>query len=45
MMKNYQLVLARLCAADWRDLDAPVRVSKPAKLWIAFRYGILNGLA
>ncbi|MGE0745216.1 MAG: presqualene diphosphate synthase HpnD [Rhodospirillales bacterium] len=44
MMKNYQLVLERLCLGGWRDLDAPVRVSKPAKLWIAFRYGILHGL-
>lgn len=41
MMRNYQLILDRLRRAGWRDLDQPVRVSKPAKLWIAFRYGVL----
>ena len=41
MMHNYHLLLERLVRAGWRRLDAPVRVSVPEKLWIAFRYGVL----
>jgi phytoene synthase len=41
MMHNYHLLLERLVRAGWRRLDAPVKVSVPEKLWIAFRYGVL----
>ena len=41
MMHNYHLLLERLVRAGWRRLDEPVRVPTPAKLWIAFRYGVL----
>ena len=41
MMHSYHLLLERLKRAGWRRLDEPVRVPVPAKLWIAFRYGVL----
>jgi len=41
MMHSYHLLLERLMRAGWRRLDEPVRVPVPAKLWIAFRYGVL----
>lgn len=44
MMKNYRLILDRLSETGWRDLDAPVRVSKPTRLWIVLRHGLLPGL-
>lgn len=41
MMRMYRRILDRLNERGWRDLDSPVSVSKPAKIWIAIRYGIL----
>jgi phytoene synthase len=35
----YQAILAKLIAADWRDLKAPVKLPKWQKLWLALRYG------
>jgi phytoene/squalene synthetase len=33
----YRLVLERLIAADWQQLEPRVRVSKAARLWVAIR--------
>ncbi len=37
----YRAILKRLIAADWRELDEPVKLPKWQKLWLAFRYGFL----
>jgi phytoene synthase len=37
----YRAILKRLVAADWRQLDQPVKLPKWQKLWLAFRYGFL----
>lgn len=37
----YSGILERLLRRGWNRLDQPVRVSKPEKLWIALRHGIL----
>lgn len=42
MMMNYRRILERLIEAGWRDIDRPVHVSTPEKLWITFRYGLLG---
>lgn len=42
MMMNYRRILERLIEAGWRDIDQPVHVSTPEKLWIALRYGLLK---
>ena len=41
MMRVYQQVLRLLARRGWTRLDEPVRVSRLAKLWIAFRHGFL----
>ena len=41
MMHVYHGVLVGLRRRGWRDLDRRVSLSKPAKLWIALRYGLL----
>ncbi len=41
MRAIYRRVLDRLQKRGWERLDLPVKVSKPEKLWIALRYGIL----
>lgn len=41
MMMMYRRLLDRLVRRGWRDLDSPVSVSKPEKIWIAIRYGFL----
>lgn len=41
MMHVYRAILNKLIRRGWRTLDAPVKVSKAAKLWIALRYGFL----
>jgi phytoene synthase len=33
----YRAILDRLCRRGWKTPRAPVRISKPLKLWIAFR--------
>ena len=37
----YRATLVRLRQRGWRDLDAPVQLSKPLKLWLALRHGLL----
>lgn len=41
MMMNYRRVLDRMVANGWRDLDDDAGLSKPEKLWITLRYGVL----
>jgi phytoene synthase len=41
MKAIYRATFDRLVAADWRDLDRPVRTPTPVKLWLALRHGIL----
>ena len=41
MMHVYRKVLDKLIRRGWHDLDEPVHVPKLAKIWIAFRYGLL----
>ena len=41
MMMNYRRILDRLIANGWKDLDDDAGLSKPEKLWIALRYGVL----
>jgi presqualene diphosphate synthase len=40
MKAIYRATFDRLVAADWRDLDRPVRIPTPLKLWLALRHGI-----
>jgi len=42
MMQIYERILDRLEARGWDRPRVPVRVSKPEKLWIALRYGLLG---
>lgn len=41
MMMNYRRILDRMIANRWRDLDDDAGLSKPEKLWITLRYGLL----
>jgi hydroxysqualene synthase len=41
MMHVYRRTLDRLIARGWRQLDHPVRLAKPERLWLALRYGLL----
>ena len=41
MMMNYRRILERLIENGWQDLDDDAGLSKPEKLWIALRYGVL----
>lgn len=41
MMMNYRRILDRLIANGWRDLDDDPGLSKPEKIWITLRYGLL----
>jgi phytoene synthase len=41
MMQVYRRTLDRLIARGWRQLDDPVRLAKPERLWLALRYGLL----
>jgi len=40
MMQVYRRVLDGLIKRGWAQLDTPVKVSKPAKIWILLRYGL-----
>ena len=42
MMMNYRRVLQELERRGWSRLDAPVRISRPEKILIAFRYGMFG---
>ena len=41
MMMSYQRILDRLVARRWKNLDDHAGLSKPQKLWITFRYGMM----
>ena len=41
MMVMYRKVLERLIERGWRDLETPVRVSSPEKIWVALRHGFI----
>jgi phytoene synthase len=41
MMHVYRRTLERLIARGWRQLDDPVRLTRPERLWLALRYGLL----
>lgn len=41
MMTVYRRILDKLVRRGWRRLDEPVEVTKPEKVWIALRYGLL----
>ena len=41
MLQVYRRILKRLQHRGWKDLATPVSLSKPIKLWVAFRYGVL----
>jgi phytoene synthase len=41
MMQVYRRTLERLTARGWHQLDRPVRIPQPERLWLAFRYGLL----
>lgn len=41
MMHVYRRTLDLLIARGWRQLDDPVRLAKPERLWLALRYGLL----
>lgn len=41
MMHVYRRTLDRLIARGWVRLDQPVRLSRPERLWLALRYGLL----
>ena len=40
MMQVYRRVLDGLIKRGWTRLNTPVKVSKPAKIWILLRYGL-----
>jgi presqualene diphosphate synthase len=41
MMHVYRRTLDRLSARGWRQLEDPVRLARPERLWLALRYGLL----
>lgn len=41
MMEVYRRILDKLAHRGWLELDLPVTISRPGKLWIAIRYGFL----
>ena len=41
MMHVYRRTLDRLIARGWRQLERPVRLARPERLWLALRYGLL----
>jgi squalene synthase HpnD/squalene synthase HpnC len=41
MMQIYRRTLDRLIARGWDQLDEPVRLARPERLWLAVRYGLL----
>jgi squalene synthase HpnD len=41
MLQVYHRFLKRLCRRGFADLHTPVALGKGAKLWVAFRYGVL----
>ena len=41
MMHVYRRTLERLIGRGWRQLEHPVRLARPERLWLALRYGLL----
>jgi phytoene synthase len=41
MMHIYRRTLDRLIGRGWRQLELPVRLPRPERLWLALRYGLL----
>jgi squalene synthase HpnD len=41
MMHLYRRTLDLLIARGWRQLEDPVRLARPERLWLALRYGLL----
>ena len=41
MMHVYRRTLDRLIERGWRQLEHPVRLPRPERLWLALRYGLL----
>ena len=41
MMHVYRRTLDRLIARGWHQLDRPVRLARPERLWVALRHGLL----
>ena len=41
MLEVYHRILGKLMRGGWRDVSQRVGLSRPMKLWIAFRYGLL----
>jgi presqualene diphosphate synthase len=41
MMHVYRRTLDRLSARGWRQLEEPVHLARPERLWLALRYGLL----
>jgi presqualene diphosphate synthase len=41
MMHVYRRTLDRLIGRGWRQLEYPVRLPRPERLWLALRYGLL----
>ncbi|MBI1985597.1 MAG: squalene/phytoene synthase family protein [Rhodospirillales bacterium] len=39
MMEVYRRILDKLAHRGWLNLNLPVSISRPGKLWIALRYG------
>ena len=37
----YRAILRRLRRRGWKRIDEPVNISKPVKLWLALRYGLV----
>ena len=42
MMMNYRRILDRLIARRWQNLDDDAGLSKPERLWITLRYGVMS---
>ena len=42
MMEVYRTTLDKLRRRGWKNLSLPVEISRPRKLWIAFRYGLFS---
>lgn len=42
MMEVYRTTLDKLRRRGWKNLYLPAEISKPRKLWIAFRYGLFS---
>ena len=41
MMHVYRRTLDRLIERGWHQLETPVRLAKPERIWVAMRYGLL----